>query len=157
MVFFKVPTTYHFGNAVIQEVKITTKEEVPLDRNRNWDQIIGFIDYLGSVRGVTINGVYNDQKISDYGVASIVITTPADVSISPFIIRYASNKNLNLYQRVAIQVQPGDGWTNETSSNFRISEVITLNRAKAFIKSPAYDVPIIGSGRGSKIEIKWKP
>lgn len=148
-------TTFNFKDAIITDAKFTTEQNVGIT-----DQIRGFIDYLSDQRGVSINGVSTGEKNSDYGMASLIFATPANVGISQNIVDYAKKKNVNIFQQIAIQVTP-TGASDEQSA-------INNNKLKVTGAFPIYVAPSNvttfdrskvdetgGHGNGDNVNIKW--
>jgi RHS repeat-associated protein len=159
-------TIFKFNDAVIHDVKFTTRSELPLEPNYNPEQIKGFIDYLADVRGVTINGVYHNDKVSDYGVASLILETPWDVSISNDILDYAKKKNVNVFQKVAVGVTPlnsggvSGGSVNDAINNnkVKITEAFQLSAAenkRKDVYNPGGPVKLNSNSNGGSTNVDW--
>lgn len=154
-------TTYDFKDAIITDAKFTTESNIGLT-----DQITGFIDYLSDQKGVSVNGVATGEKNSDYGMATLIFATPANVSIGKDVIEYAKKKNVNIYQRVAIQVtsvgQTLSGDQSETRAiehnEMKISEAFSVYVAPS--KNNKLDRSKVssagGQGNGDSVTIKWE-
>ena len=153
-------TKYDFNDAIITDAKFTTESKVSLT-----DQITGFIDYLSDQKGVSVNGVPTGEKNSDYGMATLIFATPSNVTISQKILDYAKKKNINIYQRIAVQVTANtagySGATDEASA-------IKNNELKISEAFPVYVAPSTnkkidrskvssagGQGNGSSVNINW--
>jgi RHS repeat-associated protein len=153
-------TTYNFSDAIITDAKFTTEGKISLT-----DQITGFIDYLSEHRGVSVNGVATGEKNSDYGMASLIFATPTNVAVGQDVIDYAKSKNVNLYQRVAIQVtsfgQTYSGSQSEQqaikNNELKISEAFPVFIAPS--KNKKIDRSNVsaagGHGNGNSVNINW--
>lgn len=157
--------TYKFKDAIITDVKFTTAKGVPLEQYYNPEQIKGFIDYLANVRGVTKNGVETNDKVSDYGLATLVIATPYGVGISDKLINYAKEKNVSVYQRVTYSTGetifhgPGSSVDNLKSSAIFPLFQASIKSNDPIIKRMQEEGPIgvnRGQGTGSSEDIKYE-
>ena len=153
-------TTYDFKDAIITDAKFTTESKLRLT-----DQITGFIDYLSDQRGVSINDVATGEKNSDYGMATLIFATPSNVAIGRDVIDYAKKKNVNIYQRVAVQVTSiGQTYSGDQSelgavkyNKLKISEAFPVFVAPS--KNNKIDRSKVssagGQGNGDSVNIKW--
>ncbi len=153
-------TTYDFKDAIITDAKFTTESKLRLT-----DQITGFIDYLSDQRGVSVNGVATGEKNSDYGMATLIFATPSNVAIGQDVIDYAKQKNVNIYQRVAIQATSvGQTYSGDQSEQSAINNnKLKISEAFSVFTAPSKNNKIDrskvtsagGQGNGDSVNIKW--
>jgi len=161
VLFMDVPgdrKVYNFPDAIFTDAKFTTMSSIPLKSIYNEDQITGFIDYLSTVGGVTINGVLTGRKVSDYGMASLTFITPWNVSISKDIIEYAKSKNVSIYQRVVVDTDSGWGIISSDDIRLKVTQTFTIYQAPS--KVPDFDPKRVTISSdmfsGDKVDVNWQ-
>ena len=158
-------TAYIFENAFIEEVKFSTGSELKLEPYYNPEQIKGFITYLANVKGVTINGVRTEEKVADYGVAALILTTPSNLPISDDILKFAEDNNVAILRRFPIGVTPFfsnedndykeaiDNNVMKVSSAYPVVQATNKKIGTPFYKAKEKD----GNNYvGNKVEFDWR-
>ncbi|MEO9023275.1 MAG: RHS repeat-associated core domain-containing protein [Ginsengibacter sp.] len=138
-----LPVEYKFeaSNSYFIDAKFSSS--LSLEPNNNSSaQIKGMIDYLSTVKGMSVNGQeFPNEKASDYGLAKLEFVTPANALIggnliaNEDIVTYATQKNVLLTQRYT-EVD------KENANRIRVGPGLPLN-AVSIKKDPC---ALIGDG-----------
>lgn len=149
---------YEFPNSVITDIKYTTTGRISLKPEFNDDQIVGFIDFLSEVGGVTLNGRPTGRKAADYGAAKLVLVTPWDVVISKDIINYAKSKNVAVSQRFTVDTDTNMGLTNPNDITLKVTQSIHLYKPKSLVPSLDPDRKLFGDDDfdGKAVNVNWE-
>lgn len=97
------PSTFEFKESVFTEVKF--KSTVTDEDTWNAGQIVDMIKALGQMKGGKKNGVYDPNlKPSSVGMATLVLVTPSNTTITDEVILNAAKaNNVNIWQRTVEQ------------------------------------------------------
>ena len=114
--------------------------------SHNPSQVKTMIDVLSEQKGGYVNGKYNPNiRASDFGSATLTFITPGNTIIDPEIIKYATEKNVQLFQRTTQQ-------DVDDSNSMRINGMaIPLN----FVKTTK-GVTNILMGPGQSEQMNWE-